>query len=294
LRMYHLLVDDRGQRWPAFGWDTANFVSAPFTGRALADYVVTNLGWVEIRRNQHHFHIRCRPAIAADPAVVETLFTLCDTEARSITLSVLGKTWNEHVHCNRSDVITILASMMGTSRIKLSTVADRFLCDEVPPESSPFLEKLRHAFANASTQADITSLVAVLNATFNGRWTLTHTDHNSGQAIVDHCGPGFTRYNPRWQSSAVGTSLHSYADPEYGAWVASHRRQVELTGHPRFDNVDAVVGFPGLGEVRLTYARLTAALDLSRGRRFVLAAAQTDVSVDLRKIGRSELHHVAN
>lgn len=280
----HEFIDDKGQKWPASGWDVAKRVGAPFTGSALADFVVTNLGWLEIKLNHRHFHVRCRPAVVAEIGVIAMLYALHDAGARSITLSVLGARWAVHAHCDQQDVLTILSSMMGAAPRKVPAVGQRFLAREVRPAKSPLFKKLRHVLANVPARSPSADFETLLDDTFNGRWTLSHTNSDTGQAIVDHCGRGFTQFNPKWRSNAVGTSLHSYADEEYGAWVASHRQSVSSRQRPLFDDVDAIVHFPSLGDVRLTYTRLTAPLNLPDGRQLVLSAAESDVAIDFRKI----------
>jgi hypothetical protein len=291
-----IVIDVDGHCWPPDDWETARQIGAPFVGNSLSAYTISNLGWVDLTIGGHHARLRCRPAIVADAAIAQALYAMDDVGTRTITLSVLGEALIDYIHCRPQDVITIVTAMKGLNeppRVDCST--KKLLNRIVARDKSVLFAAFRRFEAGAPQTLTRTSIADCLNNAFNGRWTLSKSDLENGAAIVELCGADFTRFNPRWSSNAVGASLHSYADADYGSWVASHRRHVENLQRPLFDNVDAIVTFPGLGKVRLTYARVTAPITLASGERFVLSAASSDCSINLRsKIGIAKQHHIAN
>ena len=99
---------------------------------------------------------------------------------------------------------------------------------------------------------------------------------------MDQVGQGFTAFNPAWHQQATGPSLDRYADAAYGAWIASQRLTIAATRATVFDQVDAIVNFPRLGETRLRYARTTFPIALASGAEFVVSAAASDSAINLR------------
>jgi hypothetical protein len=100
--------------------------------------------------------------------------------------------------------------------------------------------------------------------------------------VVDDVGRGFTLFNPAWHHQATGPTLGSYADVAYGDWIAAQRLEIASTRKTVFDQVDAIVNFPRLGETRLRYARATFPLALTNGAQYIVSAAASDSGINLR------------
>ena len=99
---------------------------------------------------------------------------------------------------------------------------------------------------------------------------------------MDRVGQGFTLFNPQWHQQATGPSLDRYADANYGAWIAAQRQHIARTRATVFDQVDAIVRFPRLGETRLQYARATFPINLADGAQYIVSAAVSDSGINLR------------
>ena len=129
----------------------------------------------------------------------------------------------------------------------------------------------------------IVQMSAVLDRQFASRWFLNDVRRCDGHVTIFGRGSGFPPFDPVFTRKVEGAGLEQVGDPDYRAWVASSLADVAATGEARFDDVDAIVGWPRLGDIRTRYWRLmTPILDLGNGLCRVLAASGNDSGIDLR------------
>ncbi len=281
---HHQLIDRQRRFWPGDGCAAAlswGWVENP---RAFASYAVENLGWIDVKRRGDGLVINCRPRIVDDAVLTELLLIIFRSEWRVISLNVLAEKWQYTVLQRSEDTLTVLSSLIGAARIAKLTGVPRLLNRTIPPGHSPLLPALRSVLGDSSA-GTLEAFTRRLDKAFFGRWSLSRLDRDSGRMILDHLGQGFTPFNPSWSMHARDPrpkSLENYADPQYAAWVASTRKQAEDSQREIFDQVDALVDFPNYGAARLRYCRVTSPVALADGSRFILSAAKTDTSINLR------------
>jgi hypothetical protein len=284
-RAFHVLIDDRGRRWNPQGQDFAAHLANHDVGFDRVQYAIENLGWVELALSEKHLRIRCRPKVVSSGASAAAYYAVYDCRPGSVTLTVLGDTWSDHIHCRTEDVIGIMTGM-GSGGVCIDALSLPALhqveCDPKASLLAPAAQEISGANLASKSLDEAETLIS---AVVGGRWSLSEFDQVSGETVTVACGSGFTRYNPNWSARPVGQSLVSYADGGYGSWVSRHRREVAQRGEPVFDDVDAVVRFPQIGKVRMLYSRVTMPVMLSDGRSLVLSAARLG-GADLRVLAR--------
>jgi hypothetical protein len=276
------LIDELGIPWDAKGPALRRHLMTSIDGDRLCKVVVENLGWVKLSPQPRSFGVACRPAFLSDETLAAVLMAVYDAGERTIRLDVLDKSWEHLVLPDRRSFVRLLSALVSGRRRNHWSKAR--LIRSFSLRDCPLRLATKMAVLTASMASEPEEAREALDAIFHGRWHLCKIDSDNGHSIPLAIGRSFTPFNPGWCSSGVGVSICSYADDAYGLWVAAHHRDVLATGRPVFDDVDAVVTFPRIGETRLRYRRVTSPLTFRGGGRLVLGAAVTDSSVNLREL----------
>jgi hypothetical protein len=275
------LIDDTGELWPVQDQILRQRFGSSLTGASLLDYLIVNLGWIEISTLSDRFSVRCRPRLVDQRGMAALLYNLHDAAPQRISLSVLGADWQYSIHRTPAEVATIIGGMAQLTAGASALGARALINREIAPDRSPLFGGFQMVAAHANLAASIDELVDPLDAAFRGRWCICHVE--PPKVIMDRVGNGFTPFNPSWKQQATGpASLDRYADEHYGAWIANQRKRVAQTRQTIFDEVDAIVLFPRLGATRLQYSRATFPLHLANGIDYVVSAARTDSGINLR------------
>ena len=276
------LIDQNGQlrssRDPAF----TRSLGTRLFGDAFAKYAVMNLGFASIATRDTFIRIGCRPAIVSGPTAIALLHYVHDHAAATIGFDYYTTVWNHIIVANRAKFRNLLFSL--TSSGHTEPQVDRLLRKRIDGRRTPLRSKVsaaRRIFGGAPRQDDVAT---PLDRLFAGRWSLHELDREAGQTIVRKIGTSYTPLNPAWLATAVGSSLCSYANEDYGRWIAAHHHEALGSNEPLFDEVDAIVDFPTVGPVRLCYSRLTLPVAVQDNDRLILSAAISDSGIDLRSM----------
>lgn len=283
------LIDDKGQSWrvgdPALG----KHLDTHLTGKALAEFTIRNMGWIGIDHSHHSLRIKCRPAFVAEAALVELLFLIHDQPEKSLALELLGDRSQHFVLRDRATFTRFLASLVS-GPTNSGWPGARLLRVSRAERSSPFGQSARIAQGLAAGTRSIDDAFPAFQTLFRGRWSLFTLDSDGGHTKLFDQGKAYTPFNPRWLSAAKGESLCSYADDDYGNWIAQRQRATLRRRRILFDDVDAVVTFPHVGATRLRYSRATIPIFRPGGQAFALSVAASDDTIDLRKSPMHELN----
>lgn len=282
------LIDEDGEvRKPC---DTATAVAllVPAVNAATVSYAVRNLGWVSISEDERAVLISCNPAFICDTSLAALLRAVYDAPTKTIVLKTFDGNWEHQVLRDRPTFVRIISALVAGRR--RSPWSQRRLLSQLADSTGhPLAARAIAASLPTSRVNDSRALRSLLDPMFNGRWHISRVDGNSGHAIAVAIGSSFTPFNPAWSSTGEGQSLCAYADEAYGLWVANHYRLVERLAVPIFDDVDAIVKFPRIGDTRLRYRRMCLPFDQPSGNRLILSAAITDSRIDLRnELGRED------
>jgi hypothetical protein len=275
------LVDDTGEIWPLTAPEIRAKLNANLSDEGLVEYLILNLGWIEISTAPTRSSIRCRPRVVTERGLASLLYMLFDAGSPRVLLSVFGTDWQHSIHRTVHSVSTIIGGMQKASVPASSTVGSRPLMNrEIEPATSPLFSAYQAVVPRLAGVQRLDDIRAPLDSAFGGRWCICHVE--VPEVIVDHVGHGFTLFNPAWHQQAIGPSLDRYADAAYGAWIASQRLEIAASRKTVFDQVDAIVNFPRLGETRLRYARTTFPVALADGTQYIVSAAASDSAINLR------------
>ncbi len=273
-------VDDMGEIWPMRSVELRARLNVSLSDASLIEYLIFNLGWIEITTSAGRSSIRCRPRVITDRSLASVLYMLCDVASPRILLSVFGAEWQHSIHRTINGISTIIGGMRPAEPTPQAPHGRTLISRPIKPTQSPLFAGFSAIVGKLNGAETLDDLAAPLNAAFNGRWCICHVDESN--VIMDQVGQGFTAFNPAWHQQAIGPSLDRYADAAYGAWIASQRQNIAATREAIFDQVDAIVNFPRLGETRLRYTRTTFPITLACGSEFVVSAAASDSAINLR------------
>jgi hypothetical protein len=274
------LIDENGDFWPLQASELRARLSVNLSGDSLIDYLLMNLGWIEISTGPGRSSVRCRPRVVTDRGLASLLYVLFDAASPRILLSVFGAEWQHSMHRTVQGVSTIIGCMQASGAAAQAGASRALLNRQIAPQSSPLFSAYAAVVGKLEGAQRLSDIRAPLDTAFSGRWCVCHVEDLN--VIVDHVGNGFTLFNPAWHQQAIGASLDRYADAAYGAWIASQRLEIATSRKTMFDQVDAIVNFPRLGETRLRYARATFPVALADGTQYVVSAAASDSAINLR------------
>jgi hypothetical protein len=274
------LIDDTGEFWPLHAPEIRTRLGVNLPDDSLIEYLLLNLGWIEISSSPTRSSVRCRPRVITDRALASLLYVLFDAGSPRILLSVFGADWQHSIHRAMPSVATIIGGMQASRVTVKPHELGALLNRQIAPSASPLFSAYTSVINRLEGAAQLNDIRAPLDHAFGGRWCVCHVE--APDVIVDHVGQGFTLFNPAWHQKAIGPTLDRYADPTYGAWIAAQRLEIAASRQTVFDQVDAIVNFPQLGETRLRYARATFPVALADGAQFIVSAAASDSAINLR------------
>ena len=278
------LIDREGSHWHAKDARLPSRLGTTLRGTELANFVVTNLGFIELGYHDTRLRVRCRPKLVTPSGFASICYFLFDFPWQPIALSSLGDTWSDRIFVHSKDVLEALTRSIPTPLSADEDRCGRFLSARSSDEASPLSGLARLSLAALATEAFETDTLAALDRAFRGRWSVSHVDLETGRFDFDYMGTGFTLLDPSWAGGAGFKALTSASDPSYMGWVESSRRAALLTGQPAFEVIDAWTETLN-GLARLRYHRVTVPLRISGSRSYVFSASVDDSSINLRKTG---------
>lgn len=276
------LIDDEGEVRRPSDPATAQELLVLATNAAAISFAVRNLGWVSIGEEVRALHVTCHPEFICDATLAALLRAVYEAPSKTIVLETFDGKWEHQVLRDRPTFVRIISALVAGRR-RSRWGQQRLLSRLVEGNGHPLASSAVVAALAASRLGHPDELRHVLDPTFNGRWHISCLDNDTGHAIAVAIGTSFTPFNPGWSTTGEGQSLCAYADEAYGHWVADHHRMVERLAVPVFDDVDAVVRFPRIGDTRLRYRRMSLPFRRASGERLILSAAISDSRIDLRK-----------
>ncbi len=122
--------------------------------------------------------------------------------------------------------------------------------------------------------------LAAMERVFEGRFFVFEITPDDGH-VLRHIGFGIRQPLARWARSDRGKPLSAMPDRSYGSSLEVNYQMIEQVGTPAKELVDALVSWPQMGRVHMTYWRLALPFKTVRGR-WLVTASKLDDAVDLR------------
>lgn len=273
-----VVIDERGKHWDCDSKELREHFDSALGTEGLIQFLVANLGWIDLRYSERLIEARCRPRLLTDIACMELMYFLADRSTAKLTISVLGSNWANYNDLNLTKALSIIGALQKCHQ---GTKYPAFDAVPISANDSPLFDRLVAVLSSVegNMHADLDSVVDTLSRVFrNQRWSISHFDQSDGKLTMDRKGKGFTPFNKDWCSNLSSGSLADYAGSDYANWVATTRKRVIESNCPIFDEVDAMVVFPTVGLSRLVYSRVTAPITLT-GKRYAISAAESSSAI---------------
>ena len=243
----------------------------------VEEFAIESGGFIGLSRGRQGWHVRFRPAVVPAPAVAGLFYWLHSdpTEQASVSWLAENGTWHLHgfgtLQATMSFIAYILESGDKASYVKLPRI------QAVPsPRAKARWDVYATGILDLLRTGGPDALAPLLDDCFAGRWSLFHVSP-PGRSVVFQQGRGLPPLDPKrtW-------SLEGLVDQQYAEWCEASYRDASARMSPLFQDVDAIVEWPRLGDLRTRYWRIVAPLSSSAGSCLLLIASGNDSSINLR------------
>jgi hypothetical protein len=280
-----LVIDDRGQASEGALQPAFHRLSGSMSLQQYVDFRVINCRWAAIRHRRQHLHLRFRPAMVAEAALVELLYHACDMPWRRAAATMfIGNAWRDEIlPVAPEEAVRRISSIVMKSQLRPgSTVLRRSRSVGSIPPNSP----LGHALRCWRHRPDLASpgrLQAMLSGEVGGRYGWVHASTRKRELIMMEVGSGFPDAVRSLLNPGLGYRLEDQPDIAYGRYCADAYGAVARTQMPAMEDVDAIMRPPNGASVRRRYTRLILPFRSPNGNARLLGISFENSAVDLRR-----------
>ncbi len=213
-------------------------------------------GDVEWNLGVKYLRIRLRPALTTPAAHCRLSSWLHSTHASRVLLCVLiGREWQYEIlgdtrlASNRVDLLMDQhgSAIHGHVKRRIHSLA-RPIRNQGFAGAFDFWKQHRQAFKPASA-------LATLDPILGSCWLLFQRPSDDDYRLAGY-GSNNPPYAIKWFARNVGAPIAGMPDAAYAAQTISAYRNVEISGEPCLDDVDAFASWLTYGRVRSCYSRL--------------------------------------
>lgn len=249
-----------------------------------ATYIATNSGFATATITSIGIHIRCRLDRVHELSYYGMIRWLCDRRATRVILHLFdNKHWRTVLCTGTATSVTeqLRSRYRGSTGMRQDKVLHKARPLGTIRASSPLRQILRY-WVDTAGRYDPNTFDDVANTALNGRYAVFRNKRDSSILEVQACGAGMPDCAKAWLIASVGRGLHEQPDSDYAEYCANAYLRAVRGAAPLFDDVDAIVAWPGFGSERRRYRRLILPFDDIDGSSYLLSASFTDNSIDLR------------
>ena len=280
--MATLIIDDFGDVFRSGSPDLIRRLGYTVGGPSVENYAIENMGFVGIAEHGGKIHVRCRPALMADKTISSLLYWMFDRGNVVIVVSWLEDVWRLERAMPCRIAATFLTQLME-KRTQQPMAANPRLLSRLSDGVAHRWSKIAATTIQATDARISTATRArALDHIFNGRWTIVELDLRSFSLSTVDLGDGYPPLDPGLMRGQGGFNLAGAGDRHYKEWVRENFIDVARTDQPKFEDVDAVISWPRIGDARTRYWRAVVPLDRDEASCRLLSASGCDSSIDLR------------
>ena len=279
--MANWIINDFGEIFSSGSRALTQSLGYTAGGLGVEAYAIENIGHVGIAERKGKFHVRCRPAIMADKAIASLLYWLLDRGNAQVVVSWLGDVWHMERALSCRVAITFLCHLMDQRTLPKAVHLDRLLSRQSAGAEAKWFETVRDAVSVLDDKCAADTRRTMLNNTYAGRWTLLDLDvHSRDMTVLDH-GCGYPPLDPGINERRT-CNFNDVSDTLYKSWVETNFFDVAVDNRPKFEDVDAVVTWPRIGDMRTRYWRANVPIKHDGTLCRMLSVSGSDSSIDLR------------
>ena len=280
-----LVIDERGRACEAAFQPAYRELRGSMSLQQFVDFRVINCKWAALRHHQHRLHVRFRPGMVAEAALVELLYHACDVPwVRAAATMFIDNAWrDELLPLGREEAVRRLSSVVIESQLRPGhTVLRRSRPVQSIPSDSPLQHALR-AWWRHPDLATSAKLRTMLADEVKGRYFWVHASRKQRELIMMEIGGGFPESVLSVLHPGLGYRLEDQPDVAYGRYCAEAYGAVAQSGVPSMEDVDAILRPPYGKSVRRRYSRLILPFRSTTGNTRLLGISFENPDVDLRR-----------
>jgi hypothetical protein len=275
------VVTDFGDVCPSGSQSVSDAIGVQTTER-IEEYAVESMGFIGVSLRHVGWMIRYRPMSVTQPALAGLFQLLLDHPDSPVAIAWFDDdVWKLEHTANIKSAISFISYSL-----EKSNATGHFVGPRIQSRASSEIKKrwldakplVLPAFQRFGVSAPFT---AVIDGCFAGRWAIAEVS-NSGRVNVIRRGLGYPPLDSDLSGKKQEYSLDGLADEEYKNWVKATFIEVARSGQAQCEEVDALIKWHRLGDIRTRYWRIVAPLDASDQSCRLLCASGNDSSIELR------------
>jgi hypothetical protein len=256
--MKHVLISPEGERFPATAAAVQRRLGFDVAAVSMVEYVVRNMGFVELRFDRGRLRIAARPRLVSPFAVTGLADAVARWRISRIALSLLGDGWNATIH---GTVAGALAQLRHACRETSTHPAwslfesKKLQLDDLhgPPYDAMHLLSAEWQMLGGEMDREMRS--EFLSRRSPANIFLARPSRDRESIVVEHCRILDQPWASSWMRRA-DIDLRAQPDMRYIAWVTRAYRDALGTGRPRLERIRAELRCPERGARLFDYDRL--------------------------------------
>jgi hypothetical protein len=262
------LVDDKGEAWVADPQAIRRRLQTDRSGETLIYYLVQRAGFVFCRRGRHGSLINFDRQHVNPHALVGTMRWVAEHRPDRLLFKTTSNQRTTETLLVRETALAFLQVVFDERRQR-----PRYQATKVALARTLFAERWEIAAEILHADIDRETQTRILGKLFNGHFTLSHRNDQTGHYIIDYAGPAFGKYNASIGSALVGKEFSDVLDTEYGRWIADHYAKITPSDGPIGESVDATIAASTISPIRMRYKRLILPYENASRNHLLVASA---------------------
>jgi hypothetical protein len=281
--MKSILIDSNGEQDTRPALTVLPELFGLMSEMSARDYLVKNCGYIDIVLTTGNLRVRMRPEKCSDRTIGALCFVLSEfPDHRMIGNWYMSGVWDHEflpfemdALVNRIWTLALDERVAPLNRILRRTVNP----DELPIDS--VMVEFWRLVSNKYSSPNYLEIIDFANQRLGGRYLSVLVESNNS-IVFNDVGHGIPSCANKWTKKAFGLDISYQPDQNYGRYCVDAYSQVSLSNFPIFEEIDAVVAWPGAAEQRRKYRRIITAARGSEEQKFLLGVSIPDRSIDLR------------
>jgi hypothetical protein len=262
------LIDDSGDARLEGTVDFERQLQAPHPTSAAADFLLKNAGFVRLSMKARVAAVGCSREHFDPCALIGLLHLLSDIKPAAVTITYIEAHTPIHIFRRRRAWIDYIGALVD-ARITRAIRTER----QIPLSMSVFNLRCAAASEIVRSLSDAAARDRILDELFQGMFTLTRMDTETGAFRIAAVGSEISRYDEFIRETGIGRSMQEVSLCSYGTWVMNHYQKVVKAKEPCADDVDATILWRCSTPRLHRYSRLTIPIEKYNSGLWVLSVS---------------------
>jgi hypothetical protein len=268
-----LLFDGSGQRWDSESPALRERIGGHFAGPDFIEFVLKNLGFVELRGlRSEAIEVRLRPTSASPGALSQIAAVFSEEGYRRFVLTLYDGQWrpvlcrsHQHLLDTAYQAITVAQDRLAKRRHRY-----RLKLDDIGSDHA--LRQLVNRWSEIGRRWSREQLDSVIRSALDDRYVLAEPMANRATLTISDVGMGYDLFRGSWLARCRGLTFNDMPDYEYGLWVAEAHRDADAGDDMLLEEVDVVIRWTRQDPRRHIYQRVILPCGTGSERRLLSAS----------------------